>query len=162
MSYFEDEIRNMEILMKKLMNEFFRDLPEIHEASSEDLPGKWYIKRIDCPDTKGYVAYGEFGGALQARPTLEEAREPLVDLVEEDDKTKIYIELPGAEKEDIQLNVMDGNVEVKTENFHKIVELKPDEFEVDKASSRYKNGVLEITIPKKNGPKKEGKRIRVA
>jgi len=162
MSYFEGEIRNMETLMKKMVNEFFRDLAEIDETSSENLPGKWYIRRIDGPDTKGYVAYGEFGGALQARPALEEAREPLVDLVEEDDKTKIYIEVPCAEKEDIRLNVTDGNVEVKTKDFYKIIELKPDELEVEKASSTYKNGVLEITIPKKSGPKKEGKRIRIA
>ena len=80
---------------------------------------------------------------------LKEIREPLTDVFEEDKAVKIYVELPGEEKDDIQLNVTEGKVEVKAKRFHKMIEVPTRNIDIEKASSKYKNGVLEITVPKK-------------
>ncbi|MDH5635833.1 MAG: Hsp20/alpha crystallin family protein, partial [Candidatus Bathyarchaeota archaeon] len=80
---------------------------------------------------------------------LEETREPLADIFEEEKAIKIYVEVPGEEKDDIQLNVTAGNVEVKAKRFYKMIDLPTSNIDIEKASSKYKNGVLEVTIPKK-------------
>jgi HSP20 family protein len=79
----------------------------------------------------------------------QEAREPLADVFEDKESIKLYIELPGVEKGDIQLNVSQGQAEIKAKNFFKTVDLPQADVEVDKVVANYKNGVLEVTVPKK-------------
>jgi len=86
---------------------------------------------------------------------LKEIREPLTDVFEEDKTVKIYIELPGEEKDDIQLNITEGKVEIKTKKFYKMIDVPTKNIEIEKASSKYKNGVLEVTIPKKEEARKK-------
>jgi len=74
---------------------------------------------------------------------------------EEKDNVKLYVELPGAEKDDIQLNVTEGQVEVKAKNFYKTIDLPTRDVESNKAVANYKNGVLEVTIPKTKKPAAE-------
>ncbi|KPV64181.1 MAG: Small heat shock protein HSP16.5 [Candidatus Bathyarchaeota archaeon BA2] len=61
---------------------------------------------------------------------------------------KLYVELPGVEKNDIQLNVTEGRAEVKAKNFYKVIDLPTRDVEFEKATANYKNGVLEVLIPK--------------
>ena len=81
---------------------------------------------------------------------LKEIREPLTDVFDEDKAVKIYVELPGEEKDDVQLNVTEGKVAVKAKKFYKMIEVPTSNVDVEKVSSKYKNGVLEVTIPKKD------------
>ena len=155
-----------------------RMLSEIDKATKNgDVRGKWEIKQIDRPGVKGYSIQGRFGSdqplepldpfspfeplnPMRRRPApkrpfevpesaLKETREPLMDIFEEEKAIKIYVEVPGEEKDDIQLNVTAGKVEVKAKRFYKMIDLPTDNIDVEKASSKYKNGVLEVTIPKK-------------
>jgi HSP20 family molecular chaperone IbpA len=57
------------------------------------------------------------------------------------------VELPGEEKDNIQLNVTKGKVEIKTKHFYKMIQV-PRNVDFEKASSKYNNGVLTIIIPK--------------
>ena len=139
-SYFDfDEIfRDFGEIMKRI-----RGFEEIEkELKSGKLKGGWDVKRIDEPNVKGYVIQGRFGpdqplepfdpfkpnNPFERRPMPQrsfrpseiastETREPLTDVFEEDKTVKIYVELPGEEKADIQLNVIKGKVEIKTKNF---------------------------------------------
>jgi HSP20 family protein len=78
----------------------------------------------------------------------EEPRDPLTDVFEEKDCVKVYLELPGIEKSDIQLNVTDTVMEIKARNFSETVKLPNVGVDSEKASASYKNGVLEVTVPK--------------
>ncbi|MBI5659397.1 MAG: Hsp20/alpha crystallin family protein [Nitrosomonadales bacterium] len=104
---------------------------------------------------------GEAGGAPQIK----------INLTENDKSYSVRAELPGVKKEDIKVNV-DGNrvsisAEIKQEKEEKrgdkticrecyqgtvcrsfSLESKVDE---PKAQAKFDNGVLELTLPKKNG-----------
>jgi len=152
-------------IIQKMMKEI--DL----ETKNGTLKGNWDVKQIDEPGVKGNIIQGRFWSdeplepfnpfkplepqrPLPKRPFnslksgLKEIREPLTDVFDEEKEVKIYIELPGEEKDDIQLNVSESQVEIKTKKFFKIIDV-PSIIDIEKASSKYKNGVLEITIPKK-------------
>ena len=140
---------------------------------SGKLKGKWDIKQVDEPGRKGYVIQGRFWSGQPLEPlepfnpvrrrpvpkrpkrpfeitesNLKETREPLTDVFEEDKTVKIYVELPGEDKDDIQLNVTAGKFEIKAKNFYSMVDLPTSNVSLEKAASKYKNGVLEVTIPK--------------
>ena len=152
MSDFEDIFDDSDDFFKKLAKRMFREMEEMQRAiKSGELRGEWDIKQIEEPDTKGFVARGKLQLDKPFKlPTqvTDELREPLTDVFQDKDCVKIYVELPGVEKEDIQLNIKDGQVEVKAKNFHKTIELPTKDLESEKTSSKYKNGVLEVTIPK--------------
>jgi len=149
-------------------DEIVGDINEILKQI-QNLNGKWDIKHINEPNLKGYVIQGRFWSdqpfdpfkpfnPLERRPmpkrpfstpnNINEIREPFVDVFEEDTLVKIYIELPGENKDNIQLNITEDKVEVKAEKFYKMINV-PGIIEVEKASSKYNNGVLTVIIPKK-------------
>jgi len=154
---FEDIFHDVDDFYKKLTKKMFKEMEDIEEAlRSGKLEGEWDIKPIEEPGMKGYVARGRFQlGNKSAPKTLklpeqvkDEVREPLTDVFEDKDNVKIYMELPGVEKDDIQLNVTDRHAEIKAKNFFKAIGLPTKDVEFDKAVANYKNGVLEVTIPK--------------
>jgi len=150
---FEDIFGGSDDFFKKLAKRMFRDLEEIERAiKSREIRGEWDIRPIDEPYRKGFAAHGK----LQLDELLklpkqvsDELREPLTDVFQDEDSVKIYVELPGEEKKDVQVSVKDGRAEVKAKNFQKTIELPTKSLESEKASANYKNGVLEVTIPKK-------------
>ncbi|ADC64541.1 heat shock protein Hsp20 [Ferroglobus placidus DSM 10642] len=96
-----------------------------------------------------------------------------LDVIDEGDKYRVVVDLPGFNKEDINVYVEDGDLVIKAErkeekeeegkNFirkerrygevYRRVSL-PSEIDVDKISAKYNNGVLEIIIPKVEKEKK--------
>lgn len=162
MSYIDEFFRDTDSYFKKLTERMFKEMGEIESAiRSGKLKGEWDIKPIKEPGVKGYVAKGRFqlGEPLRIpKHAIDEAREPLADVFEDKDHVKLYVELPGVEKEDIQLNITDSQVEIKAKNFYKNIDLPTRDIEFDKASADYKNGVLEVTIPRTKQVAKEEKK----
>jgi len=179
---FDEIFRDFGEIMKRM-----RGFDEIEkELKSGKLKGGWDVKQIDEPNLKGYVIQGRFwsdqplepfdpfkpNNPFERRPMPQrffkpseiapkETREPLTDVFEEEKAIKIYIELPGEEKDDIKLNVTKGKVEIKAKNFYKMIEV-PRNVDVEKASSKYNNGVLTIIIPKDETiPEDEKRRITI-
>jgi len=94
-------------------------------------------------------------------------REPLVDINETKNEIKVIVELPGINKEDMDLRVKDNNLIIKaiikktnTENkenvlyqersyqqYYRVVPL-PEYANTKKINAKYNNGILEITMPK--------------
>jgi HSP20 family protein len=96
--------------------------------------------------------------------TEESIREPLVDVIESDDKISVTAEVPGVKKEDIDLEIVDKNkliirVDNPDRKYYKEVEL-PAEVDEKSAKATYQNGVLDIEL-KKLKPKKKGKKIQI-
>jgi HSP20 family protein len=105
---------------------------------------------------------------------------PAVDLYEEKDQIIAKAELPGIEKDDIQVNITDHLLTIMGEkkkeeeikekayyraersygSFSRTVEL-PSEIQFDKARASFKNGVLEIRLPKSEEARKKEVKVKV-
>jgi HSP20 family protein len=167
MADFDEIFRDADSYFKKLSERMFKEMEEIEKAiRSGELQGEWEVKPIEEPGVKGYVVRGRFqlGEPLTLpKQAKDDVREPLTDVFEEQDHVKLYVELPGVEKNDIQLNVTEGRAEVKAKNFYKIIDLPTRDIESEKAIANYKNGVLEVMIPKtkKTGSEEKKKTIEI-
>ena len=169
---FQDIFDDVDKMYQRFAKKMLKDIEDIEEAiKSGKLEGDWDIKPIEEPGVKGYIAKGrfEFGNKAGSKPLAlpkeipHEAREPLVDVLQDKDNIRLYVELPGVEKDDIRLHVSEGKAEIKAKNFHKTLQLPAADLDLNKAVTNYKNGVLEVTVPKKNKPenKQNEKTIRI-
>lgn len=107
--------------------------------------------------------FQEFGNIKPSHRGIEPSlgREPLVDVMEEKDKFKIFVELPGVDKEKVKLDVAEDSIEVKTEDdkkFYKMINLD-SAVNPDTSKASYKNGVLTLELEKKE--KRTGKEIKI-
>ncbi len=107
--------------------------------------------------------FREFGNIRPSHRGIEPSlgREPLVDIMEEKEKYKIFVELPGVDKENVELDVADTSVQVKTKDdkrFYKMIELE-SAVDPDSAKASYKNGILTLELDKKE--QRKGKEIKI-
>ncbi len=168
----------MEREMEKMMKELERGVPRslIRERVTPDGarireygPFIWGYTMTIGPDGKPVIReFGnmrpEFMGA-PPKPTLnvQEYREPLVDVVETEDEVKVVAELPGVEKDQIQLYAtgrgLTISVDTPERKYYKELEL-PAEVDPSTAKSKYRNGILEVVL-KKVSKKPKGVRLKV-
>ncbi len=117
------------------------------------------------------------------RPMLEDGdlMEPAVDVAESDGDVIVRMQVPGVEKEQLNLTVADDHLTVRGETrkekeekrknyyrqeirygaFQRDVPL-PVEVDGTKASAELKNGMLRITLPKSTQPKAQEIKVAVA
>ena len=102
---------------------------------------------------------GKEGPAL----SLQDQREPLVDIIDEGDQVRVLAELPGVDKDAIHLYVEEHTLTIKVESlerrYYKELSL-PSEVVGSSSKSTYRNGVLE-TILKKRKQRDRGTRITI-
>ena len=171
MDYFDQVFRDMELFQRNFIERINKEMEVLNEAVEKgELKGNWDVKEINEPNVKGYVAYGQFSsdelpteiGPLDSlkrpgrpkipfvpKPQPGEIREPLTDVFEDEKTVKLIVELPGVTKDDIQLNVSEGQAEVKAKDFYKTLKLPTSNVDSKKIKATYKNGILEASIPKK-------------
>jgi HSP20 family protein len=167
---FFGDIDSMFREMEKMMEEEFKNF-------TEKIP-KDYVKERKLPDGStvkewGPFVYGysmkigpdgkpeirEFGNIKKSLkgPQVKEEREPLVDIVETDGEVRVVVELPGVEKSDIKLHGTEESLTISVDTphykYYKEVTL-PIKVKVKDAKSAYKNGVLEVVLPKAEAAKK--------
>jgi Molecular chaperone (small heat shock protein) len=87
-----------------------------------------------------------------------------VDIYEDKDKTYVRAELPGVERDAIQVEYLDGYLTLSAQrrskeagreesvSFSRSVGV-PDNVQVDRVTASYENGVLTVTLPKKEEAK---------
>jgi HSP20 family protein len=160
--FFEDVFGRFSFF-DEIMEKMMRDFEEIFKrAESGEIKPivRGFSIRIG-PDGKPEIR--EFGTKPMIRESGIEERKPLVDVIETDDEVQVIAEMPGVNKEDIELNATDTSLEIKAEGenrkYYEVVDL-PAEVVPDSAKARYNNGVLEVVMKKKQ-PKKGGKKIKV-
>ena len=120
------------------------------------------------PDGKPKVReFGNFKAETRmGKPYMDvkEKREPLADVMNTDNEVKVFVELPGVEKKDIKLSGTEDKLTISVDTaerkYFKEVEL-PAKVDSKKATSTYKNGVLDITIPKKKEEKPKSETINI-
>jgi len=147
---FERMIRDLEEIMKR-----------VEKGEGEIRPIiRGFSIRIG-PDGKPEIK--EFGTKPPISEEGIEERKPLIDVIETDDEVQVIAEMPGVNKDDIDLNATEKSLEIKAEGenrrYYEVVEL-PCEVIPDSAKARYNNGVLEVIFRKKH-PEKKGKKIKI-
>lgn len=84
-------------------------------------------------------------------PKVEEEREPLTDIFDEEQEIRIYAEMPGVNGDDIKLNLKEDILELSAQTgdrkYRKEI-LLPAKVKTETMSSSYHNGILEIRIKK--------------
>ena len=173
-----DEFREFDVFKSGLERIIQRMMSELETiAKDENLKGKWKINKIEGDGIKGYSLQGRFESSQPWKPfdpshpfeplnpvrplprpqrpfarmpesALKETSEPLADVFEDGKAIKVYFEVRGENMKDIHLNITADKVEVKAKNFYKTINLPTSKINLEKASSKCKNGVLEIEIPK--------------
>ena len=166
-----DEFERIQRRMAESFREMARELPE---RPSRVIRTPFGEERIFGPYVSGFsIEIGPEGlprirtfGNIRRRgimPEITEEREPLVDVYEEKDKVRVIAELPGVEKEDIELRVTDNTLTIDTKKgarkYYREVTL-PTRVVGKDAKANYKNGVLTVELPKIKEEKK-GERISI-
>jgi len=84
-------------------------------------------------------------------PKVEEEREPIIDVFDEDEEIRIYAEMPGVNQEDIKLDlkedILDISAQTGDRKYHKEI-LLPAKVQAETLVSSYNNGILEIKVKK--------------
>jgi HSP20 family protein len=146
---FEESMKEMEKLPKEMVRETKLPNGTIRREWGPFIYG--YSVTIG-PDGKPVIR--EFGNVKPqlGRLSLSEEREPLVDIIEDDDSIKILAEIPGVDKKDIKVNATERSVSIRCDTperkYRRDVEL-PTEIDVSSAKSSYKNGILQVIFKKK-------------
>jgi HSP20 family protein len=120
------------------------------------------------PDGKPKVReFGNFKAETRmGKPYMDvkEKREPLADVITTDGEVRVIVELPGVEKKDIELSGTEDKLTISVDTpehkYFKEIEL-PAKVDSKKATSKYKNGVLDITVPKKKEEKTKSETINI-
>lgn len=93
-----------------------------------------------------------------------------VELYEEDEAFVLSIEMPGFDREEIDLTWDDGRLRVAAEHvdeardrkrtYHRTFRL-PKQVENEEIDATYRNGVLEVTLPIARGAAQRGRSIEI-
>ncbi len=170
------------------IDEMLREIEEMMqrelEAFTSRVP-KDYVRERTLPDGRktqewGPFVYGysmtvgpdgkpvirQFGNVHPSRrgPQVKEQREPLIDVLATNGEVKVVAELPGVDKKNIKLHVIDDmltiSVDTPSRKYYKEVKL-PTEVKTQDAKTSYKNGVLELTLKKAEKLEPKGESIDI-
>ena len=170
----DDMFRDMEKMMDEELKNFTDKVPKEY-VKERKLPDGSTVKELGPfvygysmkigPDGKPEIQeFGNIKKSLKGTPQVKEEREPLVDIVETNSEIHVVVELPGVEKSDIKLHgTVDSltiSVDTPQYKYYKDVQL-PVKVRVIEANSTYKNGVLEVVLPKAEHGKPEGQPINI-
>ena len=160
----DEMMREMEKAFSEQFNDLEKELPRSLVRESKTPDGS--VKKEIGPIVYGYsVTIGpdgkpvvrEFGNVRrgEGRPlkAIQDKREPLVDVVSSDKEVRVIAEMPGVNKEDINVTVNEKSMVVSVDSedrgYFKELDL-PGIVDPRGARSTYNNGILEVTIPLKS------------
>lgn len=161
----DDEFERMFMEMERMMEKIFRDF-----SSDSIEPGKSFVHGFNIrvgPDGKPRME--EFGNHTHrtpnGEPSISDDREPITDVIESKDDVAVTVEIPGVEKEDIDLNIQEKSLEIDVDapqrKYHKHVDL-PCDVQPKTTKATYKNGILDVVINRKEKKKKkDGYRVNI-
>ena len=142
---------------ERLMDDIKRMTEEMAKMFSNVQPGKPLMHGFKIqfgPDGKPRIE--DFGNKTirtpEGNPIVSEEREPLTDIIEGEEDVAVTVEIPGVEKNDIDLNVTNDNLEIKVDTpnrkYHKNLDM-PCDVKPKTTKATYKNGILDVVIKRK-------------
>jgi HSP20 family protein len=144
--YIFDEFDRFEDMIDRMMNKAFAT------PTGKAQTHRPYVYGFSMSVGRdGKPVIREFGNVQKSRfgPQIREEREPLIDVLEENKDVVIVAELPGVEKNDIQLHTTENQLAVSVDaprrRYHREVTL-PVRVDPKSAQASYKNGVLEVRL----------------
>jgi len=150
----------------ELMRRMMKDFNEVFQgfSSGEMKPFvKGFSVRIGPDGRPEIKEFGTKPFTAQREAGVDERR-PLIDVMETENEVNVIAEMPGVEKEDIDVNASENSVEIKAESvnrkYYEKVDL-PSEVNPDSAKARYNNGVLEIIFERKHPKKDDLKKVKI-
>jgi HSP20 family protein len=170
----DDMFKEMEKMLDEELKDFTDKVPKEY-VKERKLPDGSTVKELGPfvygysmkigPDGKPEIQeFGNIKKGLKGPPEVKEEREPLVDIVETDTEVRVVAELPGVEKTDIKLHGTDDSLDISVDTpqnkYHKEIQL-PAKVRVKEAASTYKNGVLEVVLPKQEPSQSRGEPINI-
>ena len=178
----DEMIKEMEGIFEKEFNEIQQNIPKELERERTLSDGskirEWgpfvYGYRVKIgPDGKPEIMeFGnmkpslEIGSSGSKKPALnfKEIREPFVDVFSTNGEIKIIVELPGVEKSDIKLDATEENLTISVatphRKYYKEIQLE-EKVKPDNSKSTYKNGILEVIMPKVKKGKSKGFSVKI-
>ena len=134
-----------------------RFIPEEHRSSMEHMYRKYVEERMPMPMPKPPAP----------------VRMPDVDILDLGTEIHLIADLPGVKKDDIDIELMPGSIQIRAEvtteverepqpykrrergymAYKRSIDL-PEDVIPEKAKARFNNGVLEVTMPRKEPVKK--------
>jgi HSP20 family protein len=165
---FDDDFINEILNDDSVRDDIRRMTEEMMKMFSNAQPGKAVVHGFKIhygPDGKPIIE--DFGNkqikSPEGQPQISEEREPLTDIIEGDEDVAITLEIPGVEREDIDLNITNDALEIKVDTpqrkYHKRINL-PCDVIPKTTSATYKNGILDIVLKRKE-KKKPGEGYKV-
>ncbi len=155
-------------LFKDIFDKILKNLPpEFQNLSPEDLMREFRKNqsKFGFPIMYGFnINIGKNGkpridsfGNIEPKPysgepIVKSKREPLIEVMEEKDHILIIAEMPGVNRDDIELKATTRSLTISTRensnrNYYKEIEL-PSAINSDVAKARYTNGILEVRLKK--------------
>ena len=147
----EREFELMNELMNNMMTQFGKE-PQVYGFSVQVGP-------------EGVPHVERFGNLLPVGKDSD-VREPFASSIvnEKDNELNITAEMPGIEKNDIEVNATESEIVIKAEGsgrkYYKSI-AAPSPVDPDSARAKYNNGVLEVTLRLKESNKPKGKKIDI-
>jgi len=145
------------------------------------LPSLWTDRRSDPFRALQQDMERVFGQLGRGAPSVfSELRFPALDVTEADDALEVTAELPGVNKEDVDVSIVSGMLTIKGEkksekedkqenaymlersygSFSRSIPL-PFELGTSDVDASFKDGVLKIRIPRPPEAKQEAKKIEI-
>lgn len=153
--------------MREMFENFFEKIDKVEPADITTHPIIYGFSMKVGPDGKPIIQ--KFGNLPEGIENMEikalesAPREPLTDIVDTKDAFSVTLEVPGVEKEDIDLTIYGGVLTVKVDSpdrkYLKEIDL-PKDVDEKSAKASFKNGVLDVTFTKKKGDT-EGFKIKI-
>ena len=118
-----------------------------------------------------------FGRMFPSQGGMATLRQPRVDILDLGNALQVVADMPGVQKDDIEINLTPDRLEIEAESeteterkeeeytyrergyasYRRVLDL-PTEVLADKAEAKFTNGVLEVTMPKKEPTQVEQKK----
>lgn len=174
---FEDIFYDLFEDIERMLRRFSRMIPgELAPDRLDELMREWekrgfkpFVYGFEIrigPDGKPIIR--EFGNVrkIEGRPRITEEREPLIDVFESDDEITVVVEMPGVEKDKIDVRVSEDGKRLivsasdTNRRYYKEIDL-PAKVDPQSAKASYKNGVLEVKLKKVFKPESKGFRVNI-
>ena len=128
--------------------------------------GPYYYGHSLSVGSNGKPVVKEYGNIRPSLLPTAETREPFTDVILDDKEKvlKVIAEMPGVEKKDVKIEVVEQTIHLDAEHgdrkYHTKIPIK-QKVDEDSVKANYANGILEVKFKLKEEDRPRGKKVTV-